>query len=178
VSSVFIIGVAAAVIAIVVIAGYYYMRYRRGSVKVTLTRNSFSPGEKITGTFELTTRQDIEGKRLYAALIGEEVTRAPHQGSTGKGSQTQTKEIYRDEHTIEEGVIYPAGQTIERDFELTAPTSSRDGGLELPPGKTLQLGKVVFSGSRTNLRWSVEAWLDAEGIDLFSSENVTIDFPH
>lgn len=176
-SSTFIIGVTVAVLVVAVIAGYYIMRYRRGSVKVTLSKRGFSPGEKVKGTFVVTTRKDIEGKRLYAALIGEEVTRERYRGSSSKSTRTHTREIYRDEHTIEEGITYPAGQTIERDFELTAPTSSGQDSLESPLGKTFQLGMELFSGSRTNLRWTVEVRLDAEGIDLFSSENVTINLP-
>lgn len=177
-SSTFIIGVTAAIVVVALIGGYYIMRYRRGSVEVILSKHGFNPGEKVRGTFKMTTRQDIEGKRLYAAFVGEEVTRHHHGDSSGSEStRTDTKEIYRDEYTIEEGVNYPAGQTIEREFELTAPTSSGQGSLESPLGKTVQLGMELFGGHRTDLRWTVEVCLDAKGIDLAGSENVTVELP-
>lgn len=177
--AIFIIGVSAAVLAVVLIAGYYIMRHMRGSVSVTLSKRGFNPGEKVTGTFRMTTRKDIEGNRLYAALVGEEVTREPyHDSSTGRSStRTHTREIYRDEHTIEENMNYPAGQTIERSFEVTAPTSSGQGLLQSPLGQTFQVGMELLGGSRRNLRWTVEVRLDAKGIDLYSSENVTVNLP-
>ena len=160
-------------------AGYYIMRARRGSVKVTMSKRGFNPGEKVTGTFEMTTRKDLEGNRLYAALVGEEVTRHHYRDSSASrpSTRTQTREIYRDEHTIEEGMTYMAGQTIERDFELTAPTASGEGSLTSPLGKTFDLGMELFTGSSRNLRWSVEVRLDAKGIDLFTSEKVTVNLP-
>lgn len=176
--AILIIGISAAVVAVAIIAGYYVMRYMRGSVKVTLSKRGFNPGEKVTGTFQMTTRKDIEGKRLYAALVGEEVTTEHYRDSNGRDStRTNTREIYRDEHIIEENVNYPAGQTIERSFEVTAPTSSGQGSLESPLGKTFQVGMELFSGSRRNLRWTVEVRLDAKGIDLTGCENVTVNLP-
>lgn len=178
-SSTLLIGITAAVLAVVLIGGYYVMRYRRGSVKLMLSRRGFGPGETVTGTFEMTTRQEIEGKRLYAALVGEEVTREPHRSSSDgrQTTRTHTREIYRDEHTIEQDVTYPAGHVIKREFELTAPTSSGQGSLQSPLGKTFQLGMELLGGRRTDLRWTVEVRLDAKGIDLSTSENVTVNLP-
>lgn len=177
-SSTLIIGITAAALAVALIAGYYIMRYRRGSVKVVLSKRGFNPGETFSGSFEMTTRKAIEGNRLYAALVGEEVTRERYRDSSGRDtSRTHTREIYRDEHTIEEGVTYPAGQVVKRDFELTAPTASGEGVLESSLGKTFQLGMDILGGRQRNLRWTVEVRLDAKGIDLTGSENVTVNLP-
>jgi hypothetical protein len=53
---------------------YYILRFMRGSITITLPRTAFNPGEKIAGSLELTTRKNIEGQRLYVALIGQQVT--------------------------------------------------------------------------------------------------------
>jgi len=80
----FVIG-GVILVVVVLVAGYYILRYMRGSIKVALPKSGFNPGEKVAGTFELKTRKMIEARRLYAALVGEEVTKERH------GDKTRTR---------------------------------------------------------------------------------------
>ncbi len=159
------------VLAVVIVAGYYFIRFTRGSIKITLAKNSFNEGEQITGSFELTTRKEIDGNRLYVMLVGKEVTKERR----GDKTRTHTREIYRDELTIEEAKTFPAGQTMNYDFQLATPSSAGPDFLSSPLGKTLKVGMELLGGRRSYLRWIVEARLDAKGVDLSSRKKVTVN---
>jgi len=122
------------VLAVALVAGYYIIRFMRGSIKIALAKNSFNEGEQITGSFELTTRREIVGNRLYVMLVGKEVTKERR----GDKTRTHTREIYRDEVTIEEAKTFSAGQTMNYDFQLATPSSSGSDFLGSPLGKTLK----------------------------------------
>ncbi len=159
------------VLALVLVAVYYIIRFMRGSIKITLAKNSFNEGEQITGSFELTTRKEIEGNRLYVMLVGKEVTKERR----GDKTLTHTKEIYRDEVTIEDVKTFSAGQTLNYDFQLATPSSSGSDFLSSPLGKTLKVGMELLGGRRSYLKWIVEARLDAKGVDLVSRKKITVN---
>jgi len=166
-----IIGVI--LVVVVLVAGYYILRYMRGSIKVVLSKSGFNPGEKVAGTFELKTRKMIEARRLYAALVGEEVTKERR----GDKTRTRRREIYRDEQTLDEARTFAAGETLEYSFELTAPSVDGPDFLDSPLGQVLKTGVSLLSGRRRYLRWKVEVRLDAKGIDLRSSKRITLNMP-
>ena len=159
------------VLAVVLVAGYFVIRYMRGSIKITLAKNSFNEGEQITGSFQLTTRKEIEGNRLYVMLVGKEVTKERRGGKT----RTHTREIYRDELTIEQAKTFPSGQTMNYDFQLATPSSAGPDFLSSPLGKTLKVGIDMLGGRRSYLRWIVEVRLDAKGVDLASRRKISVN---
>ncbi len=153
------------------VAGYFILRFMRGSIKITLAKNSFNEGEQITGSFELTTRKEIDGNRLYVMLVGKEVTKERR----GDKTRTHTREIYRDEVTIEEAKTFSAGETKNYDFQLATPSSAGSDFLSSPLGKTLKVGMELLGGRRSYLQWIVEARLDAKGVDLSSHKKITVN---
>ncbi len=159
------------VLCVMLVAGYYLIRFMRGSIKITLAKNSFNEGEQIAGSFELTTRKEIDGNRLYVMLVGKEVTKERRGGKT----RTRTREIYRDELTIEEAKTFPSGQTMNYDFQLATPSSAGPEFLTSPLGETLKVGMELFGGRRRYLRWMVEVRLDAKGVDLASRKKITVN---
>ena len=159
------------VLIVALIAGFYIIRFMRGSIKMTLTKNSFSQGEQVTGSFELITRKEIDGNRLFVSLIGKEVTRERH----GEKTRTRTREIYRDEVTIEEAKVFAAGATANYDFKLATPSSSGPDLLDSTLGKTLKAGMELLGGRRTQLQWMIEARLDAKGVDLAAQKKITLN---
>jgi hypothetical protein len=159
------------VLVVVLVAGYFIVRYMRGSIKITLEKNSFNEGEQIAGSFELTTRKEIEGNRLYVMLVGKEVTKERR----GDKRRTHTREIYRDEVTIEEAKTFSAGETLNYDFQLGTPSSGGPDFLSSPLGKTLKVGMEMLGGRRSYLRWIVEVRLDAKGVDLSSRKKITVN---
>ena len=162
---------AIVVLVVALVAGYFIVRYMRGSIKITLAKNSFNEGEPITGSFELTTRKEIDGNRLYVMLVGKEVTKERR----GDKTRTHTREIYRDEVTIEEAKPFSAGQTLNYDFQLATPSSAGPDFLSSGLGQTLKVGIEMLGGRRSYLRWIVEVRLDAKGVDLSSRKKITVN---
>jgi hypothetical protein len=173
-----IIVIAVVVLIVLSIGGYFGARKMRGTIKMTLARRGFNPGDQVEGTFLLTTKKAIEGKRLFASLVGKEVTRERYHNSNNRQqTRTHTREIYRDEQSIEEGRLYPAGTNQEYNFTLNTPTEGKQdaGFMESALGQTMKLGMQLMGGRSTEYKWEVSVRLDAKGIDLNDTEKVTVN---
>lgn len=164
---------AVLVLIVVGIIAYFVLRRLRGSITLSLSRTSFNAGEKVTGSFHLKTRKQIECNRLYAALIGQRVIEHRSEDRT----RTDTDEIYRAEHTFEESVTYPPEHTQQYSFELPTPQAGGPDFFESTVGKALRLGLDALSDRRTRFRWRVEVRLDAKGIDLATSRGINVNLP-
>jgi hypothetical protein len=152
---------------------YYVARFMRGSIKLFLQRTAFNPGERITGSFDLVVKKQVEGNKLTASLIGVQVTETNKNGKT----QTQTREFYRDEHIIEEAKSYNAGHSAKYSFEISVPNSSVPDFMNTTLGQALNAASYLLGNSHSRIKWRVEARLDAKGVDLVKSSPVTINFP-
>ncbi len=158
------------VLALGAVAAYFIARFMRGSVKISLPRTSFNPGDPIDGSLELLTKKEIQGNKLVVSLIGTEVTKTYEDGKT----ETKRREVYKDEVLIEDARTYPAGHTSRHDFKLSAPDMNRPEFMNSALGQTLSTALSILSNSDKELTWKVVARLDAKGIDLASSESVSI----
>ena len=70
---------AGAVLAAII---YYVARFLRGSIKLSLPRAVFNPGDMIEGSFDLHTKKSIQGNQLIVSLIGVQVTKTRRDGET------------------------------------------------------------------------------------------------
>jgi len=166
-----IIAIAAIVAVIAMVSGYYLARHSRGSIKMALPGGAYEPGGTIEGTFTMTTKKPLEGKRLFVAVIGREVT----EEREGDTTRTRSREIYRDEQVIEEARTYPAGETKEYPFQLKAPDINNTDSVGGMLGEALDLGLDLLSSRDERLEWRVEARLDASGIDLADSTRIYLN---
>ena len=58
------------IVAIVAaIGGVFYMKYRKGSIELRLSRHNYSPGDMLDGTLVVTPRQDLFVDEVYVELI-------------------------------------------------------------------------------------------------------------
>ncbi len=168
-----IIAVAVVVGAVALVAVVYYsIRHSRGSMKLTLPKTAFGEGDQIEGTFTMTTKKDIDAKKLFVALIGTEVTVERYDDNQ---TRTHRREAYRDEQILEGAKTIPAGHSADYSFQLIAPTLGGAGeSVGGTLGNVLDIGLDLLGGDRHRLEWKLEARLDAEGIDLATSETVYI----
>jgi hypothetical protein len=150
---------------------YHILRFLRGSIKLTLPKTSFNPGEAITGHFELKTKKDIEGNKLLVSLIGVRVTKSYHNGK----SRTHTDEIYRDAVILEESRPYPAGYLATYSFTLKTPNWKEPDFLSSTIGQTLSTAFKLLGNSSSQIKWKIEARLDAKGVDLAASKAVSLN---
>ena len=161
------------VVIVAAIVTYYVLRFMRGSIKLTLLRTAFNPGETISGSFDLQTKKTIEGKKLVVRLIGTKKTTTGH----GDNKKTRTEEIYRDEVVLEGEKQYPAGHAATHEFEINTPNTGSSDFMNSALGQALTGAMRLLSDRRTRLKWKVEARLDAKGIDLAASKTISINMP-
>ncbi len=162
--------------AIVAVIAYYVIRFMRGSIKLSLPRTAFNPGDTITGSFDLHTKKPIQGNKLIVSLIGVQITRTSGSSRSGSGG-SRSQEIYRDEKLIEDAKEYPAGHTAKHEFEIAAPNTTAPEFLNSTLGKTLSTALRVLGNRRIRLKWKIEVRLDAKGVDLATSRRVLINMP-
>ena len=162
--------IACAVIGVGLAAGYYIVRYLKGSITIFLPGTAFGPGGQVEGSFELITRQEVRGNSLTAALVATETTR--QRGHNGK-THSHTHEVHRSGQTLEHAKVYPAGFTARYDFKIPVPAGSARMGGDSMLGQALEL----FNSIGRSISWRIEVRLDAEGVDLASSQKVTINQP-
>jgi len=162
---------AAIGVALAIVAGYYLIRFMRGSIKLNMTQVTFNPGDTITGSFDLHTKKPIEGNKLTVSLIGKQVTKTRRGGKT----RTQTHEIYRDEKILEQTTHYPAEHRSSHEFEIPTPNSKAPDFANNAIFQGLAGAMRMLSDRHTYLKWRVEARLDAKGVDLAASKKVTVN---
>jgi hypothetical protein len=154
------------------IAAYYIIRFMKGTIKLSLPRTSFNPGEKITGNFELLTKKDIEGNKLLVSIIGLQTTTSYRNGKR----RSHTEEVYRDQVIVEEARSYPSGYVANYSFSIPVPDFQKPEQLRSllnsTIGETLATA-VQFLGSQSSpIKWKIEVRLDAKGVDLATSKPV------
>lgn len=170
-SNILIIIIAIAIVALIGIGIFFLLRFLRGTVKLSLPLTSFSPGEDIKGSFELHVKKPIQGKRLLVSLIGTQNTRTTRNGKT----ESHTQEVFRKEELIEQGRDYQAGFRETYHFTLGIPKGSDQEQMLQGVAKSLMMAANIASRSRTDIRWKLEARLEARGIDLVGSKRVRLN---
>lgn len=158
--------IAAIVLGAAGAAAYYIARYLKGSIAIALPRSSFNAGEEVTGTFELLARKEIRANALIAEVVASEtVTERDFKGRR----RQHTREIYRNGRMVEQGRVYPAGYRASYEFRVPLP----DG--QFSPGGAMMGGTLGFlMGANRRVSWRLEVRLDAEGVDLASSERIYV----
>jgi len=156
---------------IVAAIAYYVVRFMRGTIKLSLPITAFNPGDTIAGSFDLHTKKAIRGNKLIVSLIGTQVIKTYEDGK----SRTRSNEIYRDEVLVEEAKAYNAGSAATYNFEVSAPNMNSPEFLNSKVGQALTAAFQLLSNRSTQLKWKVEARLDAKGVDLTSSKSVSIN---
>lgn len=165
---------------ILVFLGLFIAARMKGKIELTLTKGGYAPGETIQGDLLLTTKKDLEGNRLFVALVGYEEVKRRYRDSDGN-SKTETKkhEIYRDELDLEGADPVVAGSSQTYPFQLNTPPASNtqmaDGLGDSMIGKAA--GALISAiGDTVDRRklWEVQARYDLKGIDLKTKQKVTV----
>ncbi len=167
-----IILIVAIVGAIIIGVGVFFLlRFLRGTIKVYLPVTSFNPGEEINGKFDLQVKKPIHGKRLVVSLIGTQHIRS----RKGEESNTRTQEIFRQESVLEANTDYRAGFTQSYNFSIVIPNAGKTGIIDNPLAQSLVAFANMANRSRIEMRWKVEARLEAKGIDLVGNKKVNVN---
>ena len=160
------------------VIAYIVMRSLKGDLKVEMDQFSFSSGDRILGKVRLLAKKEIEGNSLTVSLNCQEVVRYRENDKTS----TQYIDLYEDKIKLEGSRTYPAGFRNAYDFEFEAPaakqvkkTESREADSDLQMAASILVGASTRRRIGSSVVWSIEADLDAKGVDLSGSENVRVD---
>jgi hypothetical protein len=164
---------------ILVFLGLFIASRMKGKIVLTLTKGGYAPGETIQGELLLTTKKDLEGNRLFVALVGYEEVKSRYIDSDGDSrTETNKHEIYRDELDLEGAGPVIAGASKPYPFQLNTPSGNTQMAGE---GGDSMLGKAAVAlistiGDSANRRkiWEVQARYDLKGIDLKAKRKVTV----
>lgn len=156
---------------VTLVAGYFLMRYLKGSIKLKLPQTSFSGGDTVKAHFTLTAKQGIEGNKLLVCLTADEINKSRNNDGN---DTSETDEIYRDEIILEDSKHYPKGFTQEYSFEIEIPNSSESSMDGSKLGQALNTVGALLNTNRRYLEWNIEVRLDAKGVDLSDSERIYI----
>jgi len=151
---------------------YYFMRFMRGSITLTMPQTSFGPGQVVSGSFDLITKQAVQGNQLVVTLKGIKVTE--YRDNDGH-KKTRTDEIYRDQVVLEAARQYPAGHSVRHDFQIPTPNVQSPEFMNSGLGQTLVSAFRLLSDRQTRIKWKIEARLDAKGIDLADSQTIQLN---
>jgi hypothetical protein len=160
-------GLGAAVVGVVV---YYILRWMKGSVRLEFENRAYRPGETIQGVVHLKCRKLVEANRFFVALLCHRVTRERRNGKT----HTHRHEILRQELDVAPAGQFAAGTT--QMFEFALPIPARQATVSTG-NETLDsiLRAVASFGASQRLEWSLEARVDARGVDLASRKRISIN---
>ena len=153
---------------IIAFIAYYIARFMRGTIKLSLPRTAFNPGDTITGSIDLHAKKTIHGNKLIVRLIGVQETSTYKNGET----QTQSQEIYRNEILVEEEKYYHAGAKATYNFEISTPSMQSSEFQNSKLGQVLSTAFTLINNTSTKFKWKVEARLDAKGVDLATSKPI------
>ena len=153
------------------VIAYFVMRFLRGSIKLTMPQTSFGAGQMISGSFDLMTKKSIQGNQLFVTLRGVKETKI----RDGEKTRTRRDEIYCDQVTLEDAREYPAGYSAKYDFQISTPNVQSPEFMNSGIGQALVSAFRLLSDRRTQIKWRVEARLDAKGIDLAASKSVQLN---
>ena len=153
---------------------FFYLKYRKGSVALRLTRTDFSVGETVDGVLAVTCRQDLFVDQITVSLVCIAHWKSSYYDHEGKRkTRSHREEQLRREYELARRVSLTAGSNEEYAVDFKIPrsahsfsSSSASGGL---------LGNVLrqMINSRRYV-WTLEARLDMKGLDLTTSKRVSI----
>ena len=184
----YIIGGVIALIVLGIVA-YYVARFMKGRLRLDLGgKTLFRSNDRIEGDVTLKIKQATRGL-LKISLVGFHEVR---KGRTSSGGISTTwQEFFREDEVLEEEKDFQPGFVKSYGIGLAVPTSSQvhvsqeayaetHAGLDpaiLPEAlKTLVEKATANDGYiRNRIRWKVEGRLDADGVDLFTSQRIRLD---
>ena len=165
------------VIPIAIAAGvglFFYLKFRKGSVALRLTGNSFAVGDTVDGVLAVTCRQDLFVDQIAVSLVCVAHWQSSYYDNEGKRkTRNHSEEQLRREYELARGVSLTAGTNQEFPIDFQVPQSARSFRSDSSSGG--MLGNVFRQlGSSHRYGWKLEARLDMKGLDLTTSQRVSI----
>lgn len=136
--------------------------YLKGSIKLTLDKNKYEPGDDITGIIHLITKKPIEGNEITLTITGNRITESYDDGKLKKHS----RQIYGNKIVVHGAENYLSGHTKDYTFSIPPPNSNKLDFMSSDIGSAINIAASLLTEKRSYIKWYVEARLDAKGADL------------
>ncbi len=170
-SIVYIVGGIFAAVAIG-FGGMWIGRYMKGSIKLNMNNTAVESGEALSGTVEITFKKPMQSNKLQVSLVATERVERTVNGKRKRESRT----IFNNTVMLEDAKSYSAPQTVIYDYSINAPTGSEATSNKITGvAGTLFDAASRFAGNQRYVEWALIARLDAPGLDLVRSENVSVN---
>lgn len=157
---------------------YFLLRFLKGSLKFKLSKTSFADNTDniIEGGLELKAKSNIDSNNLFVALVCYEIRTNYYNGRRS----TSKVEIFRSEQVLDGKKVYNKGFKNIYNFKIPFPQnpSQKLGNISVgnEMANNLLNNIISFAKRSNNLKWKLEARLDASGVDLFSSQKVYLTY--
>jgi hypothetical protein len=141
----------------------------KGSIKISLPKTAYEGSETISGSFELNCKKEIISNGLYAIAYAE---RLQKDYISGRGSSSSWVKIYENKQPVDGKKTYPAGFSRNFEFNVSLPKSlgpQSEGVIA-----SISKAKNMIFGNK--IRWRLKIHLDAKGLDLSKTQNITVNF--
>ena len=149
---------------------YRIGRSLRGSLKIQTAETTYNSGSTIVGELTLKARKAIEGEKLTISLVALRAHSGFHRWRARERGPTY-EEIYRNEILLESKKTYEAGCENTYPFSIPVPNLSDASEVEGPMSEAL---KTLQTLKNAEIKWELDAQLEAKGIDLQNSKDITI----
>lgn len=156
----------------------FTLKYLKGSVKITMPKNSFQEPENITGNIELKAKKTIESNQLIVSIIGQEIiSRRDSRGRLRKNYN----EIYKFEQILENTTTYPAGTQKSYSFGFQFPQipnfNPQNNQIQNTINTISSISRAINGNFRNKrLEWTIKVRVDASGVDLTNSKRIYLNF--
>ena len=149
----------------------WVLRKMKGNIDLSVKQSTVSPGELFMGDVLLEFKKPMQSNNLKVTLFAKEEVREYDDGKY----KTSHREIYRDSVRLKGATSYQAAQTITYPFEITVP--QMNGMVQGKMGEAMEMMSNLASAFMQRDRkivWSLEARLDAPGLDLVATSPVQV----
>lgn len=139
-----------------------------GTLEIVLGKNSFKPGDAVSGRVKLTLKNPVMARRLMVSLKGEEWVYVTCGGGKSRTIHKKELKIHYEETELSGDVTY---RSAEKDFKFILPSNAPPTILLTPES----IDSRVKQWEGTGLRWIVQVKLDIPlGLDLDAEQEISV----
>ena len=154
------IAIAAGAVAIaIVLTGVtvLFLKFRKGSLKIQLDQRSVRPGDIVSGTLCVASKQDLLADRITVSVTCTEHWVTAHTNSDGNATrQDHFSEAYHHEHEIASNVTLAANSRQNLPLQIEIP------------------GHVGYHSVGIDFLWALNARIHIKGLDLSTSQGIRV----
>jgi len=157
------------------IALYFFLKYRKGTIKITMLQTNYNYGDKIAGSFILHAKKTIVGEDLSVHLICQK------KETTTRNGKRQVKWVHfkKYTHNIAQRMTYEPGLRREHDIQIKIPSYQEVFWDPIRPDLWDSIfwniaEKFIKNITHGEYRWQISVLLLAEWLDIGKVSKISV----